>query len=159
MNKATAKPPRTQFFASLLATLMERNHINQVQTSATSGIAVSRVNNYLQGKYRTIRPDHLSALAKAAGRTATERGELVRAYIQDLVPEDLHGLVSLQLVGEGAKPAKRQPLPASDKGILPMTAVAALTDLKNLSVRSAKARARMQWFSELLTEVYNLPAE
>jgi hypothetical protein len=40
-----------------------------------------------------------------------------------------------------------------------MTAVAALTDLKNLSVRSAKARARMQWFSELLTEVYNLPAE
>ena len=56
MPKARTKPPRTQFFSSTLMMVMERNGINQVQLSAATGIAVSRINNYLHGKYRTIRP-------------------------------------------------------------------------------------------------------
>ena len=74
-------PRRTQFFSNTLLLLMERNGINQVQLGAATGIAVSRVNNYLQGKYRTIRPDHLKLIAKAVGRTPEETGELARAYI------------------------------------------------------------------------------
>ena len=119
--------------------------------AGATGIAVSRVNNYLQGKYRTIRPDHLAQLVKAACRTVTERGELTRAYVQDLLPEELHGAISLELIGSGAKPAKHA---AAESSLLPATAVAALRKLQTLSVRSAKARARMQSFAEILAEIH-----
>ena len=151
MSKPRTKPHRTQFFSALLATLMERNVINQVQLAAATDIAVSRINNYLQGKYRTIRPDHLAALAKAAGRNVTERGELVCAYVKDLLPEELHGVISLEVKGDGAKPAKQVP---SERNLLPTTALAALTSLQAMSVRSAKARARMQLFTEILEEIH-----
>jgi transcriptional regulator with XRE-family HTH domain len=131
---------------------MERNEINQVEMAAATGIAVSRINNYLQGKYRTIRPDHLGLIAKAAGRIATERGELARAYLVDLLPEELHGVVRLEVAGEGTKPSKPAP---PEKSLLPATAVAALTELQALSVRSAKARVRVQWFAEILQEAHH----
>ena len=57
-----SKARRTQFFSTLLEALMERNGINQVQMGVATGIAVSRINNYLHGKYRTIRPDHLGKI-------------------------------------------------------------------------------------------------
>ena len=93
MPKTKTKALRTQFFTTTLELLMERNGVNQVTMSAATGIAVSRINNYLHGKYRTIRPDHLAAIAKAAGRNVTERGELVCAYVHDLLPEELHGVI------------------------------------------------------------------
>jgi len=151
MSKFRTKPRRTQFFSALLATLMERNRINQVQMAAATGIAVSRINNYLQGKYRTIRPDHLASLAKAAGRNVTERGELVCAYVKDLLPEELHGAISLEVKGDGAKSSKQG---ASEKSLLPTTAQSALTELQAMSVRSAQARGRMQWFTEILGEIH-----
>jgi transcriptional regulator with XRE-family HTH domain len=150
MKKLRAKPQRTQFFAALLASLMERNGINQVRLAASTGIAVSRVNNYLQGRYRTIRPDHLALLAKAAGRSVTEKGELVCAYVKDLLPEELHGVIILELAGDAGKPAKHAP---AEKSLLPATALSALAELQAMSVRSAKARARMQWFAEILGEI------
>jgi len=97
-------------------------------------------------------PDHLALLAKAAGRNATERGELVCAYVHDLLPEELHGVIRLEVKGDGAKPAKQAP---SEKSLLPATALAALTELQTLSVRSAKARTRMQWFTEILGEIHH----
>ena len=48
------KPHCTQFFSAMLAAFMERNEINQVQLAVATGIAVSRINNYLQGKFRTL---------------------------------------------------------------------------------------------------------
>jgi transcriptional regulator with XRE-family HTH domain len=151
MSKPRTKPHRTQFFSALLATQMERNGINQVQMAAATGIAVSRVNNYLQGKYRTIRPDHLASLAKAAGHNATERGELVCAYVHDLLPEELHGVIRLEVASDGGKPAKQAP---SEKSLLPATAQKALSALQAMSVRSAKARGRMQLFAEILGEIH-----
>jgi transcriptional regulator with XRE-family HTH domain len=151
MSKPKSRPVRTQFFSSLLATLMERNGINQVQLAASTGIAVSRINNYLKGKYRTIRPDHLASLAKAAGHNAAERGELASAYVHDLLPEELHGVIRIEVTGETAKPSKQF---APEKGILPTAAVAALKDLQTMSVRSAKARERIQQFAEMLGEIY-----
>jgi transcriptional regulator with XRE-family HTH domain len=130
---------------------MERNGINQVQMTAATGIAVSRINNYLHGKYRTIRPDHLGKIAKAAARTAVERGELARAYVMDLLPEELQSDLRLEVAGTGGKAAK----PASpEKSLLPGAAVAAMNQLLALSVRSPKARSRMQQFAEILQEAH-----
>ncbi len=151
MPKSRSKALRTQFFTTALQTLMERNGVNQVAMAAATGIAVSRINNYLHGKYRTIRPDHLGPIAKAAGRTATERGELARAYLIDLLPEELHGVVRFEVAGDGTKPSKPAP---PEKSLLPSTTVAALTVLQALSVRSAKARVRVQWFAEILREAH-----
>jgi transcriptional regulator with XRE-family HTH domain len=151
MPTSKTKSPRTQFFASALEALMERNGVNQVQLAAATGIAVSRVNNYLHGRYRTIRPDHLGVLAKGAARTAAERGELARAYVQDLLPEELHEVVHLEVAGGGGKLSKET---KSENRLLPSTASKALAELKALSVRSAKARMRMQWFAEILGESY-----
>jgi len=151
MPTSKTKSPRTQFFASALEALMERNGVNQVQLAAATGIAVSRVNNYLHGRYRTIRPDHLGVLAKGAARTAAERGELARAYVQDLLPEELHEVVHLEVAGGGGKPSKET---KSENRLLPSTASKALAELKALSVRSAKARMRMQWFAEILGEAH-----
>jgi len=151
MPTSKTKSPRTQFFASALEALMERNGVNQVQLAAATGIAVSRVNNYLHGRYRTIRPDHLGVLAKGAARTAAERGELARAYVQDLLPEELHEVVHLEVAGGGGKLSKET---KSESRLLPSTASKALAELKALSVRSAKARMRMQWFAEILGESY-----
>ena len=151
MPTSKTKSPRTQFFASALEALMERNGVNQVQLAAATGIAVSRVNNYLHDRYRTIQPDHLGVLAKGAARTAAERGELARAYVQDLLPEELHEVVHLEVAGGGGKLSKET---KSENRLLPSTASKALAELKALSVRSAKARMRMQWFAEILGESY-----
>jgi len=151
MPTSKTKSPRTQFFASALEALMERNGVNQVQLAAATGIAVSRVNNYLHGRYRTIRPDHLGVLAKGAARTAAERGELARAYVQDLLPEELHEVVHLEVAGGGGKLSKETKF---ENRFLSSTASKVLAELKVLSVRSAKARMRMQWFAEILGESY-----
>ena len=151
MPKSKSKVLRTQFFTTALQALLERNEINQVAVADATGIAVSRINNYLHGKYRTIRPDHLGLIAKVAGRTAAERGELARAYVLDLLPEELHGFVRLVVAGDGAPPSRAAP---PEKSLLPATAAAALRELQALSLRSAKARARVLWFAEILGEIH-----
>jgi transcriptional regulator with XRE-family HTH domain len=151
MPRSSIKSPRTQFFASALAALLERNGVNQVQLSVATGIAVSRINNYLHGKYRTIRPDHLGLLVGAAARTPAERLELVRAYLTDLLPADLQTEVAIVAAGGAGRAAgKTRP----EKGLLPGSTGAALAQLEALGARSAKARARMQWFAEILAEAH-----
>jgi len=71
--------------------------------TAATGIAVSRVNNYLHGKYRTIRPDHLGVLAKGVARTPTVRLELVRAYLLDLLQEDMQAEVRIWAAGRAGR--------------------------------------------------------
>ena len=151
MPASITKSPRTQFFASALEALMERNGVNQVELSAATGIAVSRVNNYLHGKYRTIRPDHLGLLAKAAARSPAERLELARAYLTDLLPEGLRAEVRVVAAGgAGRAPGRVRP----EKGLVPGSTGAALARLEALAARSAKARGRMQWFAETLPEAH-----
>ena len=151
MPHAKPKIPRTQFFTATFALLMERNGVSQVEVAAATGIAVSRVNNYLHGKYRTIRPDHLGALAAASGKTSEERSELVRAYLLDLLPASLQGTIRIESVGEKTKPARQ---PVEERNLLPQVTKAALADLQRLGLRSAKARERTQWFAELLREAH-----
>ncbi len=151
MSKPRTKAQRTQTFSATLLALMERNGINQVDISAATGIAVSRINNYLHGKYRTIRPDHLKQLADAAARTAEERGELIRAYILDLLPEVMQAEIGIEMIAEAgkrSKPARAHPVS------LPSATSGALADLQILSTRNAKARARTEWFAEILREAH-----
>jgi len=151
MPRSRTRSPRTQFFASALETLMERNGVNQVQLAAATGIAVSRVNNYLHGRYRTIRPDHLGVLAKGAARTPAERLELVHAYVMDLLPANLQAEVRIG-AATGAGRASGTVRPEGD--FLPGSTGAALAQLKALGARSARARARLEWFAEILGEAH-----
>ena len=151
MPTSRTKSPRTQFFASALETLMERNGVNQVQLAAATGIVVSRVNNYLHGKYRTIRPDHLGLLAKGAARTPAERLELVRAYLLDLLPADLQAEVRIGAAGGAGRASGRA---GPERSLLPRRTGAALAQLEALGARSAKARARIHWFAEILGEAH-----
>ncbi len=151
-NKRT-KPSRTQYFSGALLLFMEKNQINQVQMSAATGIAVSRINNYLHGKYRTIRPDHLEALTKSASRTDAERGELIRTYLLDLLPEGLQGEIRIEGVRDGGRVPVRNAAKLG-KPLLPATTAAALNELQNLGARSAKARSRLEEFAEILREAH-----
>jgi transcriptional regulator with XRE-family HTH domain len=151
MTKKRSKPPRTQYFSGTLLLMMEKNHINQVQLSAATGIAVSRVNNYLHGKYRTIRPDHLEVLSKSASRTDAERRELIRAYLIDLLPEGLQCEIRVEGVRDGGRAALRNAAKL-EKPLLPAATAAAMADLQLRVARSAKARSRLEWFAEILRE-------
>lgn len=93
MNRANDK----KLFPGIMAVTMARNDLNQVKMSAKSGIAVSRINNYLKGKYRNIRPSHISSILDAAASNKMERAQLVEAYLMDLMPESAKGLVSIKV--------------------------------------------------------------
>jgi transcriptional regulator with XRE-family HTH domain len=153
MPKSHFPARRTQFFSNTLLLLMERNSVSQVEAAAASGIACSRINNYLKGKYRTIRPDHLASLAQAVGRSTEERAELARAYLLDLLPEALHRIVRIQVEGSSGVPAGSG---RDSRSPLPPTAADAITQLQSLCLRNARARARMQWFVEILREVHRM---
>ncbi len=128
---------------------MERNGVNQPQLSDATGVPVSRINNYLHGKYRTIRPDHLERIVRAACRSARERSELIRSYLLDLLPEALHSDILIDPAGGKGKPAKSA---RSDRSLLPTTTAAALTSLEAMSLRNARARARVEMFAEILSD-------
>jgi transcriptional regulator with XRE-family HTH domain len=130
---------------------MEKNQANQVTMSQATGIAVSRINNYLHGKYRTIRPDHLALIANAVGRTAVERGELAKAYVIDLLPEVLLKDVHIQTAAENGKSSKA---PFVEKIGIPTQGVRAINRLIDLSSRTAKARERIGFFADLLTDAH-----
>lgn len=151
MTKKRTRPPRTQYFSGTMLLLMEKNHINQVQLADGTGIAVSRINNYLHGKYRTIRPDHLAAVAKAVARTEVERSELIRAYLLDLLPEVLQSEIRVESVRSSGRAPTRL-----EKPPLPSAAADALARLRLLSARSAKARSRLEWFAEILHEAHKV---
>jgi transcriptional regulator with XRE-family HTH domain len=152
MPKTRAKPHRTQFFTAVLETLMDRNGINQVTLSQATGIAVSRINNYLHGKYRTIRPDHLASIAKAVSRNSGERGEIAQSYVMDLLPEELHRDLKLEVTTSDAK-APRQT--RTDKSVLSPAAASVLERLAALSARSSRARERIQQFAEVLEDAHS----
>lgn len=141
---------RTQIFSSALMTLMERNNVNQVQLGASTGIAVSRINNYLHGKYRTIRPDHLERIIKTACRSVDERNELIRSYLLDLLPEALHSDVQIDASGNKSKTARSV---KPQKSLLPSTTASALASMQTLSLRSARARSRVELFAEILADI------
>jgi transcriptional regulator with XRE-family HTH domain len=131
--------------------MMERNGVNQVELGAATGIAVSRINNYLHGKYRTIRPDHLERMVKAATRTAGEGTELIRSYLLDMLPEVFQREIRIEAVGSRGK-SDRTVRP--EKSLLPSTTTTAIQALEAMSLKNARARARVECISEILAEIH-----
>jgi transcriptional regulator with XRE-family HTH domain len=155
MTTKKNKPSRTQYFSGTLLLLMEKNHINQVQLSAAAGIAVSRINNYLHGKYRTIRPDHLEVLAKSVARAEGEQEELIRTYLLDLLPESLQSKIRVESVREGGKASAHRAAKPERHPLMPATTAAAIAELQQLGARDAKARSRLEQFAEIMREAHS----
>jgi transcriptional regulator with XRE-family HTH domain len=151
MSNGLPRPRRTQYFSNTLLLLMERNGVNQVKLAHATGIAVSRVNNYLQGRYVTIRPDHLAAIARAVGATSAEQADLAKAYITDLLPEALNVLLRVE---NTAAPGRRADRGRVERTPLAPTAAAAIADLQALGASDAKARYRILWFAQIMREAH-----
>jgi transcriptional regulator with XRE-family HTH domain len=138
---------RSKLFSAALENLMQERGVNQVELSRRTGIAVSRVNNYLRGKYRTIKPPHVGAIVEALGG-AKASGVLAEAYLFDLLPESCCGLVEVKYPG----------MPTSGKWAPPSKGLSRdfaeqLQDLYRLCVSSVKVRQRTKSWIEILREV------
>ena len=84
---------RHSYFSAALQVALEENDLNQVQLARASGLAVSRINNYLSGDYRTVTPEHLSALCGALPPHSPAVSNLVEAYLRDCIPLSLARLI------------------------------------------------------------------
>jgi DNA-binding Xre family transcriptional regulator len=138
---------RRHLFPAALDSVMQSRGINQVTLSAKAGLAVSRVNNYLQGNYRTITPAHLAAICKALGSTPADSAALIQAYAYDLLPEKLRGMVDIRVLG--AREAGKWEVPS--KGLPPAFA-AEFVDLYKLTVSNSKVRQRTAEWIQLMRE-------
>src|SRR5947209_19138627 len=85
-----------KFFPGLLDAVMQKRDVNQVELAQKTGIAVSRINNYLQAKYRTIKPAHIAAICESVTDNPAERAELVKIYLLDMLPDTLTGMVEIK---------------------------------------------------------------
>ena len=142
-----SNPARRHLFPAALDSVMQSRSINQVTLSAKAGLAVSRVNNYLQGNYRTIKPAHLAAICKALGSTPGDTASLIQAYAYDLLPENLRGMVDIRVLG--AREAGKWEVPS--KGLPPAFA-AEFADLYKLTVSNSEVRQRTAEWIQLMRE-------
>jgi DNA-binding Xre family transcriptional regulator len=140
-------PHRAHLFPAALASVMQARGVNQVQLHELTGIAVSRINNYLQGKYRTIKPPHLDVICGALGGAPTDKAALVQAYLFDLLPDNCRGLVDIRI--SGAREAGNWEVPT--KG-LPKDFAAAFRDLYVLCASNFKVRQRTAEWVEIVRE-------
>jgi transcriptional regulator with XRE-family HTH domain len=127
---------------------MQTRGVNQVALATRAGIAVSRVNNYLHGNYRTVKPAHLQAISAALGGTPAENAALVQAYLFDLLPEDCRGLVEIHV--PGAREAGRWEVPS--KG-LPPDFAKAFRELYVLCASRPRVRQRTREWVAIMREV------
>lgn len=138
---------RTKLFSGALDNLMQERGANQVELSRRTGIAISRINNYLKGKFRTVKPAHVEALVEALGGTKAA-GALIEAYLFDLLPENCRGLVEVKY--PGMPTGGRWTPPA--KG-LSRDFAGQLRDLYRLCVTSVKVRERTEAWIKIIREI------
>ncbi len=138
---------RTKLFSAALDNLMQERGVNQVELSRRTGIAVSRINNYLKGKFRTVKPAHVGAMVEALGG-GKAAGVLVEAYLFDLLPENCRGLVEVKYPG---MPTGGKWTPPS-KG-LSRDFAGLLRDLYRLCVTSVKVRERTEGWIKIMREI------
>jgi Cro/C1-type HTH DNA-binding domain len=139
----SAMEQRSHLFPAALASVMQDCDVNQVRLSELTGIAVSRINNYLHGNYRTIKPAHLAAISKALSEKPADVAALAQAYLFDLLPDDCRGRVEIKATG--ARETGKWEVPS--KG-LPKEFATAFQDLYVLCASDAQARQRTaQWIA------------
>jgi DNA-binding Xre family transcriptional regulator len=138
---------RSKLFSAALDNLMQERGANQVELSQRTGIAISRINNYLKGKFRTVKPAHVEAMVEALGG-GKAAGALIEAYLFDLLPENCRGLVEVKYPG---MPTGGRWTPPS-KG-LSRDFAGQLRDLYRLCVISVKVRERTEAWIKIMREI------
>jgi len=146
-SMATPSPTRSKLFSAALASVMQDRGINQVTLSAKSGLPVSRINNYLQGHFRTIKPVHVAAICKALAVTPADAAALIQAYAYDLLPDGCRGMVDIRVLG--SRDGGHWEVPT--KG-LPQKFAAEFANLYKLTVSNAKVRQRTAEWIQLMRE-------
>jgi transcriptional regulator with XRE-family HTH domain len=139
-------PARPKLFTAALESLMQERGVNQVELSRRTGIAISRINNYLYGKYRTIKPVHAGVIAEALGGGAAGAA-LIEAYLYDLLPDSCRGLIEIKY--PGMRTGERWAVPS--KG-LSREFAGQFADLYRLCASSAKVRQRTAEWIALMRE-------
>ena len=137
---------RTKLFSAALDNLMQERGVNQVELSRRTGIAVSRINNYLKGKFRTVKPAHVEAMVEALGG-GKAAGLLIETYLFDLLPENCRGLIEIKY--PGMPTGGRWTPPA--KG-LSRDFAGQFRDLYRLCVTSVKVRERTEGWIGIMRE-------
>lgn len=137
---------RTKLFSAALDDLMQEKGVTQVELARRTGIAVSRINNYVKGRYRTVRTSHVERIAGAFGGPGPG-GLLVEAYLHDLVPERLRGLFEVRYpdmpkATKWSLPSKRLPQPFAD----------GFRELYFLCAANVTVRERTQEWIQLMRE-------
>jgi len=133
-------------FAATLARLMQENAMNQVTVAERAGIAVSRINNYLHGRYRTVTKQHADALATAFGG-GQSGAALIEAYLLDLVSEECRGWIEVRYPG----------MPTGSKWLFPVKGLnrdfaSKFTKLYRFCVSSAVVRRRTKEWIAIMRE-------
>lgn len=141
-------PARPHLFSAALDSLMQQRGVNQVGLAALTGIAISRLNNYLHGNYRAIKPPHLAAICGALGGKPADTAALVQAYLFDLLPESCRGLVEIRTAG--AKETSKWEVPTKK---LPQDFAAAFRELYVLCASRPKVRQRTAEWVEIMREI------
>jgi transcriptional regulator with XRE-family HTH domain len=139
----------SKLFPGCLEATMQRNRINQVQIAASTGIAVSRINNYLQGKYRTIKPDHIARIIEHVTALTFERAELVKTYLLDLLPTTAKPLLELKPVNSHGKEFESWYL---QRNRLPGEFAHRFETLYKLCVSQPAVRARTSMWIDMVEE-------
>jgi transcriptional regulator with XRE-family HTH domain len=140
-------PTGSKLFSAVLDSLIQERGVNQVELNKLTGIAVSRINNYVHGKYRTIRPAHLTAIFEALGGSNAENAVLVQAYLLDRISEECRRWVGIRI--PGVKETGKWAVPS--KGLSPAFA-GAFKDLYLLCVSNVKVRQRTAEWVEIMRE-------
>ena len=136
-------PAPSKLFSAALDSLMQERGVNQVELHRRTGIEVSRINNYVRGRFRTITPAHLAAIHEALSGDGAEAAALVQAYLLDRISGECRRWVDIRV--RGARDAGRWQVPS--KGLKPDFA-AALRDLYLLCVSDVRVRRRTaEWIA------------
>jgi transcriptional regulator with XRE-family HTH domain len=137
-------PARPKLFTAALANLMQEHGVNQVELGERTGIAVSRVNTYLYGNYRTIKPAHVAAMAAAFG--GTSGSALVEAHLYDSISPKCRDLIEIKYPGQKTG---KWVIPVAG---LPQEFAGRWEDFYRLCASSASVRERTSEWLRLMQE-------
>jgi DNA-binding Xre family transcriptional regulator len=138
-----------KLFPGFLDAVMQKHGVNQVTLSRKTGIAVSRINNYLQAKYRTIKPAHIQAICEAVTDESGERAELVKIYLLDMMPEELKSFIEIKALNS----PKDHESWFLQKNRLPKDFAGEFEALYKLCVSMQKVRTRTSEWIQIMREI------
>ena len=82
-------------FSTRLRIILEKNGINQVELAKRTNLTPSQVHNYLHQNFRAITKDHLSAIIEECSDDISERAELVKCYLLDVIPDTVRTYIDI----------------------------------------------------------------